>query len=44
MLGIAASAAGAPDRISEDCTQRAGIDLAKEEVTCAGIPFASGLT
>lgn len=44
MLGMAASAAGAPDRMSEDCTQSAGIDRAKEDVTCAGIPFAPGFT
>lgn len=30
--------------MSEDCTQRAGIDRAKEDVTCAGTPLAEGLT
>ena len=33
MFGIAASAAGAPDRMSDDCTQRAGIDRAREDCT-----------
>ena len=31
ILGMAASAAGAPDKISDDCTHRAGMDLASAE-------------
>jgi hypothetical protein len=31
MLGIAASAAGAPERISLDCTHRAGTERAKDD-------------
>ena len=31
MLGIAASAAGAPERMSEDWTHRAGIERARDD-------------
>ena len=45
MLGIAAAAAGAPDKISDDCTQRAGTEHASEDWMYAssvvtGAPFA----
>lgn len=34
MFGIAASAAGAPDKMSDDWTQNAGIERASDECRC----------
>lgn len=41
MLGMAASAAGAPDRICVDWTQRVGTDRASEDCMCANSVVSS---